>query len=296
MSLAAADQSYGASTVKRKRRTVSELDVIDDAILAAVAQESPVTLRGVYYRVVSSGAVDKTEDGYRLVGRQVLKLRRSGRLPYHHITDGTRWVVKPTTWNTADAMLDAAAASYRRALWLDQGVEVHVFTEKDAISGVLTPVTDAWDVPLGVLRGYASETFCYSMAQAILAANKPVFVYQLGDHDPSGIGAWKDFQGKVTAFIKDSHRFSHAIFERIAVTPAQIDEYELPTRPTKKSDSRSKSFEGESVEVDAIPPTILRRLTKAAITQHINPEAYRLHQVAEQSEREGLYRLIGGRS
>jgi len=116
-------------------------------------------LRGVYYRVVSAGAVDKTEASYRLVGRQLLKLRRAGQVPYSWITDGTRWITKPDTWNDLDAMLADAAVSYRRALWRDQGADVHIFTEKDAISGVLLPVTERWDVPLGVLRGYCSESF-----------------------------------------------------------------------------------------------------------------------------------------
>lgn len=286
---------YGASTV-RKRRTQVELDAVDDAILTAVAAEHPVTLRGVYYRVVSAGAVDKTENGYRLVGRQVLKLRRSGRLPYHHITDGTRWISKPQTWDDVETMLDDAAASYRRALWRDQNVEVHVFTEKDAISGVIGSVTSKWDVPLGVLRGYASESFCYSMAESIRAAGKVVYVYQLGDHDPSGLDAWRDFQTKVSEFIRDKMRLCPAVFERIAVTPEQIAEFNLPTRPTKASDSRARSFEGGSVEVDAIPPTLMRELLEKAITQHIDPEAYRLHQIAEQSERDVLHRMIGGRS
>jgi hypothetical protein len=191
-------------------------------------------------------------------------------------------------------MLNDAAASYRRALWRDQGVEVHVFTEKDAISGVLDSVTSRWDVPLGVLRGYASESFCYSMAEAIRATGKPVYVYQLGDHDPSGLDAWRHFQEKVTSFLTDKMRLCPAVFERIAVTPEQITEYQLPTRPTKNSDSRSKTFTGGSVEVDAIPPTAIRRLLEKAITQHIDPEQYRLHQIAEQSERDGLYRMTGG--
>ncbi len=282
---------YGSSTVKRKRRSGAELDVIDAAILAAVAQEHPVTLRGVYYRVVSAGAVEKTELGYRLVGRQVLKLRRSGRLPYDHITDGTRWISKPTTWNDVDAMLDDVSASYRRALWRDQAVEVHVFTEKDAISGAISPVTDKWDVPLGVLRGYASESFCHSLAESIKAAGKPVHVYQLGDHDPSGLDAWRDFKAKVTAFINS--RYLPVVFQRVAVTPEQIVEFGLPTRPTKGSDSRARSFQGESVEVDAIPPTTLRTLLEDKIVQHIDRNAYRTTLIAENSEREGLYRLRG---
>ena len=62
--------TYGPSTVNRRRRSRAELAEVDDAIAKAVAEEHPVTLRGVYYRVVSAGAVDKTENDYRLVGRQ----------------------------------------------------------------------------------------------------------------------------------------------------------------------------------------------------------------------------------
>jgi hypothetical protein len=50
-------------------------------------------------------------------------------------------------------MLEDAAASYRRDLWHNQVREVYVFTEKDAISGAIAPVTTGWDVPRGVLRG-----------------------------------------------------------------------------------------------------------------------------------------------
>ena len=56
------------------------------------------------------------------------------------------------------------------------------------------------------------------MAQAIVAADKPVYVYQLGDHDPSGVGAWTDFQRKVTDFAPDAE----VTFRRLAVTPGQI--------------------------------------------------------------------------
>ena len=77
---------------------------------------------------------------------------------------------------------------------------------------------------------------------------------------------------------------------------AQISEYSLPTRPTKKSDSRAAGFTGESVEVDAIPATTLRALVTAAIEQHIDPEALRLTREVEQSERDVLTRIVSGRS
>lgn len=260
-----------------------------------------MTLRGVFYRTVSAGAVEKTELGYRAVGRRLLALRRDGRVPYSAITDGTRWITKPETHTSLDTMLADAAISYRRALWHDQDVDVHVFTEKDAISGVVLPVTEQWDVPLGVLRGYCSETFAHNVAAAIIAAGKPVFIYQLGDHDPSGLDAWRDFREKVDGFLRtDRERQgqrgsgSAAVFERLAVNEGQIAEMNLLTRPTKRSDTRARSFVGESVEVDAIPAPVLRQLISDAITQHLDVDTWALTERVESQERLLLQSIAEG--
>lgn len=280
---------YGASPVKRRRRTNAELDAVNEAIIAAVCDEHPVSLRGVFYRVVSAGAVEKTENGYRLVGRQLLKLRRSGDIPYHWITDGTRLIRKPSSWSDLDEMLADAAASYRRALWDHQHAHVIILSEKDAISGVVYPITSAWDVELGIVRGYSSETFAYSIGMSIADAGKPVYLYQLGDHDPSGVDAWRSFEQTVRGFGLGGE----AVFERLAVTPEQIADLNLPTRPTKASDSRAAGFAGESVEVDVIPPTILRAPVEEAITQHIDQRTLALTRMAERSERDLLLSMRG---
>lgn len=281
---------YGPSTVKRHRRSRTELAELDSAIVAAVETEHPVSLRGVYYRVVSASAIEKTENGYRAVGRRLLELRRAGTVPYSSITDGTRWVIKPDSYSDVETMLADAAASYRRALWRDQPVDVHVFTEKDAISGVILPVTERWDVPLGVLRGYCSETFAHSVAESIRSSYRPTYIYQLGDHDPSGLDAWRDFQSKVARFAPDSV----VIFTRLTVTERQITELGLPTRPTKRSDSRAKSFLGGSVEVDAIPAPTWRALVEEAVTRHIDGWAWTLTQEVEAQERDLLTAMVEG--
>jgi hypothetical protein len=129
---------------------------------------------------------------------------------YADITDGTRSIRMPKTYDDLDEMLDAAAASYRRALWNDQDVDVHLYSEKDAISGVIWPVTARYDVPLGVLRGYVSETFAWSVARS-LGDDWPTYIYNLGDHDPSGVDAWQSFTRKVHDFAPDAapHREHH---------------------------------------------------------------------------------------
>ena len=81
-------------------------------------------------------------------------------------------------------------------------------------------------------------------------------------------------------------------FERLAVTPSQIDEWDLPTRPTKQADTRSKGFGNESVELDAIPPDRLRALVQGAIEQHLPPDEYDRLMDIEEQEREEIAAFV----
>ncbi|MGO9156995.1 hypothetical protein [Mycobacterium sp.] len=284
---------YGTSALNggRYRRTHAELAEIDAAIYEIAEAEEPVTVRGLFYRVMSRGLVPKSEQGYSVVQRRALKMRRRGDLPYGWITDGSRLRLKPRTFSNAQAALENTARMYRKDLWIDQGLHVEVWTEKDAIRGVVSPITAEYDVPLMISRGFSSETFLYETAEDINEEGCPAVIYQLGDHDPSGVAAWDDIQRKLRDFVDDG---IDVTFERIAVTPEQITELALPTRPTKQSDTRAAKFDGESVEVDAIPSSALRDLVRDAIEQWIDREALRLTKIAERSEREILTRIADG--
>lgn len=80
--------------------------------------------------------------------------------------------------------------------------------------------------------------------------------------------------------------------ERLAVDKDQIDEWGLPTRPTKTTDSRAKKFTERygtgSVELDAIPPAVLRSLVRDSIERHMDPERLRVLKLAEEDERNVL--------
>jgi len=285
---------YGTSALNggRYRRTHAELAEIDAAIYDIAEAEEPVTVRGLFYRVMSRGLVPKSEQGYSVVQRRALKMRRRAELPYGWITDGSRLRLKPRTFSSAQAALENTARMYRKDLWIDQGLHVEVWTEKDAIRGVVSPITAEYDVPLMISRGFSSETFLYETAEDINEEGCcPAVIYQLGDHDPSGVAAWDDIQRKLRDFVDDH---IDVTFERIAVTPEQITELDLPTRPTKQSDTRAAKFTGESVEVDAIPSSTLRDLVRDAIEQWIDRDALRLTRIAEESEREVLTRIADG--
>ena len=57
--------------------------------------------------------------------------------------------------------LEETARLYRKSLWADADAYVEIWLEKDALSGVVYPVTSQFDVPLMVARGYASLSFLH---------------------------------------------------------------------------------------------------------------------------------------
>src|SRR5262249_2856588 len=210
-------------------------------------------------------------------------------IPFGWVADNTRWMRKPRTHSSPEMALQRTAEAYRRSLWDNQELYVEVWLEKDALAGVLYPVTGQWDVPLMVTRGYPSLSFLYGAAEAIAAVGKPAHLYYFGDYDPSGLDITRAVEKGVREFAPEADIH----FERVAVTPEQIKEWDLPTRPTKQTDSRAKRFEGESVEVDAIEPRQLRELVEQCITQHVDQRAYEVLRAAEAAEREILLGLAG---
>lgn len=280
-----------------KRRTKVEMEAIRTAIVEAVERDRPMTVRQVFYRLAVRGVVPKEKNrGYRTVQRLLVEMRRSGRIPYSWIVDSSRTVRRPQTFDSAEEALRATARAYRRSLWADTNTYVQVWLEKEALAGVLWDVTDEWQVPLWVNRGYGSISYLRQGAERIneaLKAGRRVYVYNFGDCDPSGVNAWEKAKEDLREWIDVPDRVS---FERVAVTREQIEAWDLPTRPTKKSDSRASGFEGESVELDAIPPARLKALTRECIEQHLDPHVLERAKMTERLERETLHEIAANLS
>jgi hypothetical protein len=249
-----------------------------------------MTVRQVFYQATVRDLVEKTESGYAKVQTDLVIMRRSGELPYGWLADNTRWQRRPRTFNSVEEALRDTATYYRKALWSEADSYVEIWLEKDALSGVVYPVTSMFDVPLMVARGYASLSFLHGAAEYISTLTVPAFIYHLGEFDPSGVNAGEKIEETLRELAPDAE----IIFERIAVTPEQIEDWDLPSRPTKASDSRAKSFGSNlSVELDAIEPNQLRALVGEAIEQHLPAHQFEVLKAAEESEREIITRLVG---
>lgn len=276
-------------TKPKRRRSRAEIRAIRDAIYETVAADPPMTVRQVFYQLVTKGVIAKSESEYKTtVVRLLGDMRREGELPFRWIADGTRWQRKPRSHNSLADMLEGQATLYRRDIWRDQDAYVEIWLEKEALAGVLYKATAEWDVPLMVTRGYPSLSYLNNAAEAIDAEGKPAFLYYFGDHDPSGV----DIPRKVEEDLRTFAPEADITFERVAVTPALIEDLGLPTRPTKKTDSRSKSFVGESVEVDAIPPAMIRQMVSDCIEQHVDQDRLDAAKRVEELERETLAHFL----
>jgi hypothetical protein len=281
---------YEASPIKRRRATKAEVEARREALLEIIEAGKPMTVRQVFYQATVHGLVEKAESGYAKVQTDLVLMRRTGELPYYWLADNTRWQRKPRTFSSVEAALKETAAFYRKSLWNDADSYVEIWLEKDALAGVIYPVTSMFDLPLMVARGYASLSFLYTAAEYINTLDVPTYIYHLGDFDPSGVNAGEKIEETLRELAPDADIF----FERIAVTPEQIEAWDLPTRPTKVSDSRAKAFGSDlSVELDAIEPNQLRAIVQAAIEQHLPAEQFEVLKAAEQSEREIIRRLVG---
>jgi hypothetical protein len=279
---------------RRKNRTTEELAEIDAAMHAFAEEHHPVNTRQIYYQLVSTGLLEKSENSYKMVVHRSARMREDDRLPYEWITDHSRSVRLPSMFGGAGNGLRALAQQYRRDPWADQAHVVHIWLEKEALLDVFYPITEEYGVPLFPAKGYASVSFLKEAADQINAEDKPVYIYFWGDHDPSGEGARTNVKEKL-----EGHGCTLAGFEVVAVRPEQIESMDLLTRETKLEDPRAAAFiekhkhiaNGDSVDVDAIHPDLLRQMIREAIEQHIDRDAWAATLGTQEAEKATLEAL-----
>jgi hypothetical protein len=288
----------------------TEMEERAEFLIAYAAEHGPVTVRQLYYQAEVRGVpgIDKTDGGYDKVQRQVLALRRAGRLPYDNIADLTRWMRKPRTYNGVKAALQATAQLYRKALWADADTYVELWCEKDALAGVIYPVTAEYDMPLMVARGYASETFCFEAIDARSDDPRGYHVWYLGDFDRSGHDAARSLEEKLARFGEEKD--VDVTFHQLAIEHGDVHEFDasdmtalvslngearwLPAREHKRKSPADKAWPHPyAIELDAIEPDDLRRMVRQIIEHYLPPDQLEILRVAEASEQQLIAQLVG---
>jgi len=278
-----------ASPTVRLRRNKADIAAVKAAIRSLLKADNPMTVRQVFYRLVVKGLVEKTEADYEnTVIRLLTDMRMDDSIPFRWIIDDSRPRSETRTYNSiADAARDTAEF-YRRSALREAADYIEIWCEKQALAGIIESAADDFDVPVIVSRGMPSLTQLYGSACEIDradSAGKQTYIYQFGDHDPSGVLIPQIIKRRLNELC---HKLgcSPPIFQRVALTEEQIEEFDLPTRPTKrKGNPHANTFEGDSVELDALPSAELRRMVRGCIVRHISQRQLNVLRVAEDDER-----------
>lgn len=252
--------------VKWKKETLALLGKITAIVEDYDKQGYRMTLRQLYYQLVSADVLPNQQKEYARLSRLLTEYRLAGLIDWEFIEDRVRVPRRESEWNDIRDLIEGAVAGYRRNRWERQDNYVEIWVEKDALSGVLWPIASDFHVTLMVNRGYSSATAMHDAANRMRAheenGQKCTILY-VGDHDPSGEDMVRDIQGRLEIFRCEAR------IKKIALTMQQIEKYNPPPNPAKMSDPRAGAYVAEhgdsSWEVDALRPDVLHKLVKTHI-------------------------------
>jgi hypothetical protein len=260
-------------------------EVVKAALEVFTQYDSALTLRQLYYRLVSRQLFPNTMNCYKRLSRMMVKAREEGDVPINCLEDRSRRILGrgDTGYYSAQAFLKRRLANlmesykdFKMPMWDVQSNHIVVSLEKDALSRLVSEVANQYAVRTFPTRGYPSFTYVQRMASYVRnrLKGKPTVVLYFGDFDPSGVDIERDLTERLRKY-----RAGDFNVRRVALTRDQIIKYSLPPMPVKRSDARSDSFVAsygdEAVELDALDPNTLKLLVAQSIASYIDLDAWK---------------------
>lgn len=283
---------YRAGTIKRQRRSKDRIEQLDRQIIEVLQADHPQSVRHVFYRMTNPRLpepVEKSDNGYRHVQDRIVKLRRSGKVPYDWIADMSRRGHFVDTFSGPNDFLLRVCGLYRADLWKEARYRCEVWCESRSIASVIQNDCRELAVDLYPCGGFSSLSFIHEAAEAHNGSNdhRPVVIFYIGDYDPAGVLIDVALERELRLHLRPDISLQ---FVRVGINQPQIAPYDLPTKPRKSSDKRSAHV-ACTVEAEAMPAQALRSLLRQEIERLLPEGALAVAKVAEASEREGLRRL-----
>lgn len=267
-----------------------------------------LTLRQLHYQLVTKNWIVNHNSAYKKLGEILDDCRYGGVVDWDSIEDRGRVPHLPYYADSVGEAVEHLHDYYRRNRQEDQDHIIELWTEKDALSGILKRSTDKYHIRLSVNKGYTSSSAIYAAYQRIieyLHSDKKVTILYFGDHDPSGLDMVRDIRDRLYKFIRNgthSHKFEDEDMEdlldirAIGLTMGQVRQYRLPPNPTKMTDSRADGYialYGTTCwEVDALDPTVLTELVGENIEALIDMEQYEYMRDEEKKDKRRLRKII----
>lgn len=257
-----------------------------------LAYEHPMTLRQLFYRLVSKLVIQNDHPSYQRLSRVMTDARNSGEILFEWIVDRSKPEYIPNVWDDPEDYIKTVARAYKKDRWQDQPYHVEVWLEKDSIIGSVEDICRIHGVTLRAHKGFGSTTKKHEIAEFFASLGKPVVILYVGDHDPSG----QDIERDLGVKLKQYGAYDFEI-ERLAILKEDIALFNLPPLKIKNSDPRAKKFKStygsEVVEADALPPRELRYRIDSAIRELIDMDTWERAERVEAVELEAIRDIAG---
>lgn len=281
--------------VKFKAESLERIELCNSIIESYQEQGLRLTLRQLYYQLVTRNAIRNEERSYKNLGSLVSDARLAGMIDWDAIEDRVRVPRRNSEFSGLESLARAAVQSYRLPRWEGQEKYVELWVEKDALAGVLRPIASDYHVTMMVNRGYSSQSAMYEAAVRFNeegGGRDKVLLY-LGDFDPSGEDMVRDVGDRLRMF-----GVRHLDVDKVALTKEQIRRFNPPPNPAKTTDSRAAAYIAEhgdsSWEVDAIDPADLATIIRDAIGEHVDLDLMEEIKVKEESDKKRLLAAVKG--
>lgn len=264
-------------------------------------QDQKLTARQVYYQLVSRGIIENNVRSYKNLTNLLTDARYAGLVDWDVIEDRGRVPDHPSEWSSLEGLVDAALRSYRLPRWEEQENYVELWVEKQALAGVLTPIASKYHVTLMVNKGYSSASSMKDAADRMIQAaddyagdeDRRIVLLYCGDHDPSGEDMVRDIGARLEEF-----GVRNLDVRKLALTMAQVEQFNPPPNPAKLTDSRAKGyidkFGDSSWELDALPPRELNRIIERAILSVLDVDKMDEVKAREEQDKERLRAALKG--
>ena len=262
----------------------------------------PLTVRQLYYQLVSRQKIGNKQTYYQKVSRDITTARENGEIDPDRIEDRGREASEGDYWIDQDAeafiqdqirFLNDKYLWYNYPKWVNQPNYIEVWCEKQALQRIVSDIASQYGVISCVAKGFSSFTFAHDAARRFYhkqEKGKSCKILYFGDFDPSGEDMVRDLLERI-------HRYGaeNVTIEKCALTKDQVIEFNLPSDPVKsgtpekRGDPRAAKFIQKygdmCVELDALPPDILRSLIDAAIRTSINWDIWSKNHADHEAER-----------
>lgn len=280
------------------------------AVLEEYRDHLPLTVRQIFYRLVGQYGYDKTERAYSRLCEYLVRARRAGLIDFSAIRDdgtieagGGGYASEDAFWRTVKSSADY----FERDRMHGQAVAIEFWCEAAGMVPQLERVAVPYSVPVYSTGGFSSVTVTHEIAQRALWRDRPTVFLHVGDYDPSGESIFDAMTTDALSFLRadlydrtgnEQHLYIRQRVEepdlpdlrplRVALTADQVDEYELPTAPPKATDTRSRTWVGDTCQLEAMPPDQLAELVRGAIEAELDHELYEETIETEREERDRI--------